>query len=145
MNYRLRDDYWRRDHRFELRAGLDPQVVEAALASLRSAIGVLELVRKEKSIHIVYDLRLTNLLSLKRLMMERGLDLQESFFLRIYHYIEQYRESIRLEEQHLDYGWDTWIQDAYVSRYRRRRHGHRDDRITNWRDYEPPEDWPKPE
>ncbi len=46
-----------------------------------------------------------------------------------------YRDAILREEQMNEMGWDSFVREVYVSRYRHRRHGRRDDRPRNWRHY----------
>tara|TARA_R110002096_G_scaffold16991_9_gene58444 strand:+ start:3285 stop:3677 length:393 start_codon:yes stop_codon:yes gene_type:complete len=46
-----------------------------------------------------------------------------------------YRDAILREEQMNEIGWDSFVREIYVSRYRHRRHGRRDDRPRNWRHY----------
>lgn len=46
-----------------------------------------------------------------------------------------YRDAILREEQNNEIGWDSFVREIYVSRYRHRRHGRRDDRPRNWRHY----------
>ena len=46
-----------------------------------------------------------------------------------------YRDAIVREEQMNEMGWDSYVREIYVSRYRHRRHGRRDDRPRNWRHY----------
>ena len=46
-----------------------------------------------------------------------------------------YRDAILREEQMNEMGWDNYVREIYVSRYRHRRHGRRDDRPRNWRHY----------
>ncbi|MGR9091568.1 MAG: hypothetical protein ACU85U_13405 [Gammaproteobacteria bacterium] len=46
-----------------------------------------------------------------------------------------YRDAILREEQMNELGWDSFVREIYVSRFRHRRHGRRDDRPRNWRHY----------
>jgi len=46
-----------------------------------------------------------------------------------------YRDAILREGQMNEMGWDSYVREIYVSRYRHRRHGRRDDRPRNWRHY----------
>jgi len=46
-----------------------------------------------------------------------------------------YRDAILREEHMNELGWDSFVREVYVSRYRHRRHGRRDDRPRNWRHY----------
>lgn len=46
-----------------------------------------------------------------------------------------YRDAILRDGQMNESGWDSFVREIYVSRYRHRRHGRRDDRPRNWRHY----------
>ncbi|MGR8946438.1 MAG: hypothetical protein ACU84Q_00215 [Gammaproteobacteria bacterium] len=136
MNFRLDDNYWRRERIIELARETDDRRRDQISASLRSMNGISNFEFADKSLTISYDLRLVCLRAINKVLRQYNLPLNRSRLYQIKNFITEYQEAIRVEEEHIDYGWDVWVQDAYVSRYRLRRHGRRDDRLTNWRAHE---------
>ena len=130
------DGYWRRQRRFGLRDALNPDQARELSARLKSQPGIEEIRVEDNSLYASYDLREISLRSIKRHIRDTSNALLESRWVKFRDFLIEYREAILRAEKGIDYGWDVWIQDAYVSRYRLRRHGRRDDRITNWRMYE---------
>lgn len=53
-------------------------------------------------------------------------------------WLRYYQEAIFLENLNDETGWDSCVREIYVSRYRHRRHGRRDDRPRHWRKYAAP-------
>lgn len=51
------------------------------------------------------------------------------------HLLLAYLEDNRREAADTDEGWEANVRRIYVSRYRHRRHGRRDDRPQQWRKY----------
>ena len=130
------DDYWHREALLTLAAAPGAENLREVLSALKALPGIKDASIDDNALQLAYDLRVTNLLTIKRCIVDAGISIEESLWQKFCSVIRTYRESILRAEQGIDYGWDVWIQDAYVSRYRLRRHGRRDDRITNWRMYE---------
>lgn len=84
---------------------------------------------------ITYDPRVIGcaevIAQLRAVGAEPALSLLENLSLKL----RCYRDAILREEQMNEMGWDSFVREVYVSRYRHRRHGRRDDRPRNWRHY----------
>ena len=130
------DDYWHREARLTLSAALETGKMRDVLSTLKALPGIKDANIDGTSLECAYDLRVTNLLTIKQCIVDAGISIEQTLWQKFRGLLSAHRESILRAEQGIDYGWDVWIQDAYVSRYRLRRHGRRDDRITNWRMYE---------
>lgn len=130
------DDYWYREALTTLAGSPGADNSREVLSALKALPGIKDANVDGKALKVEYDLRVTNLLTIKQCISAAGISIEESLWQKLCSVLRIYRESILRAEQGIDYGWDVWIQDAYVSRYRLRRHGRRDDRITNWRMYE---------
>jgi hypothetical protein len=157
MRYWLEDAYWRRHRNIKIRQVADSSITQESartkipettgntstapayehlIANLQAVPGVFDTGLTSQILSIQYDLRKITLREIKIIIAEHDLSAKENFWERCLSFIGQYKEAVRREEQLIDYGWDTWVQDSYVSRYKLRRHGRRDDRLTNWRQYE---------
>ena len=157
MKYWQQDSYWQRQRKIKVRRETSPSITDGNISrdipkntqtaaaalphdhlapSMQARPGVLAAELEGRILTIQYDVRKISLREIKHIIAEQQLSASENLWERLRCFISQYKESVRREEQLIDYGWDTWIQDAYVSRYRLRRHGRRDDRLTNWRQYE---------
>ena len=135
-NPHFNDDYWQRTCRTQISPAPDTDNMRGLLSDLKIMSGITEASIDGSTLSIAYDLREINWLTIKRHILKAGIKFKQSKWQHVRQLLTDYRESILRAEQGIDYGWDVWIQDAYVSRYRLRRHGRRDDRITNWRMYE---------
>ena len=133
MNFRLQDSYWHRTRSIPL---AQASKAEHLAAALRNMPGVEGCEINNTSLMISYDLRAVNLAAIEAQIVDHGVARKHSLWQQFKYYLARYREAIVIAEENIDYGWDVWVQDAYVSRYRLRRHGRRDDRVTNWRMYE---------
>lgn len=136
MKERLEDSYWRRNRQLKIKKCDDGIEIKPLTSALEAMSGVISANVTNDSLSVEYDLRKVSLCAIRALLTQHKLALCENIRERISRWLIEYREAIRQAEQFVDYGWDAWIQDAYVSRYRLRRHGQRDDRLTNWRQYE---------
>ena len=130
------DDYWHREALLTLSVALETDKMRDVISALKALPGIKDASVDGTSLKFAYDLRVTNLLTIKQNISAAGISIEQSLWQKFCGLLTAHRESILRAEQGIDYGWDVWIQDAYVSRYRLRRHGRRDDRITNWRMYE---------
>jgi len=136
MKERLVDSYWHHYQRVKIRTSADSEETKRLTAALEATTGVTTTTTEDDVLAVGYDLREINFRAIRTIIIEHNLAPSENVGERIKRWLIEYKEAIRLEEQFVDYGWDAWVQDAYVSRYRLRRHGQRDDRLTNWRQYE---------
>ena len=130
------DDYWHREALLTLSVALETDKMRDVISSLKALPGIKDASVDGTSLKFAYDLRVTNLVTIKQSIFAAGISIEQTLWQKFCGLLSAHRESILRAEQGIDYGWDVWIQDAYVSRYRLRRHGRRDDRITNWRMYE---------
>ena len=135
MNLRFNDAYWQRQRDIPILSKTANSEQEL-INTLNTLEGVDQTRIEGQSLHVEYDLRATSLRAIKQVVAQHSLSIKTSIWASFRDLIIEYRESILRAEQGIDYGWDVWIQDAYVSRYRLRRHGRRDDRVTHWRMYE---------
>lgn len=138
MKIWLEDSYWQRARRISIAERNNGDDMTAAASSLEAIPGVIAAAAANNCIYVEYDLRQINLPTIRSTIMDHTLTVRENPWERLSRWISEYKDAVRCEEQHIDFGWDAWIQAAYVNRYRLRRHGKRDDRVTNWRQYELP-------
>lgn len=132
----LEDSYWRRQRLICVTEGGANVELAAALSYLEALHGVIAAENKNGKIYVEYDLRDIDLQTIRATITNRKLSIEENRWQRFMRWITEHKEAVRREEQHVDFGWDAVIQAAYANRYRMRRHGRRDDRLTNWRQYE---------
>lgn len=135
-NPHFNDEYWQRTCQIPISPVPDTDNMRGMLSDLKVMSGITEASIDGTTLRIAYDLREINWRTIKQHIRKAGIKFEQSRWQKIRQLLTEHRESILRAEQGIDYGWDVWIQDAYVSRYRLRRHGRRDDRITNWRMYE---------
>lgn len=96
--------------------------------------GVESLARHGDSLEVTYDLRETNLDALlEALDFDPG---RTGLAARLLLRLERHRERLRAEELKYIGGWDNIVREIYVTHYRHRAHGRRDDRRRQWRQYE---------
>jgi len=84
---------------------------------------------------IRYDLRQLDFVQIKRELATLGVSLAATFWDRLREGLWSYMETTQREVDAMPAGWDADVQRIYVSRYRRRRHGFRDERPQQWRKY----------
>ena len=132
----LEDSYWQRHRRIRIVETDKRSAVTAATSGLEAIPGVISAEVKQWAFHVEYDFRRIDLTMIRSTISDYHLTITENIWERITWWMSEYKESIRRAEELVDFGWDAWIQAAYVNRYRLRRHGRRDDRLTNWRQYE---------
>ena len=136
MQNRSEDSYWRRQRLMKIEAPPDTTTGKKLVSTLEAMNGVYSAELQDNSLTLEYDLRKIDLNEICAVLLERNIPLRDNVVEQIKRWLVGYKEAVRQAEQFVDYGWDAWVQDAYVSRYRLRRHGQRDDRLTNWRQYE---------
>jgi hypothetical protein len=107
-------------------------------AGLREMPGVEEAVADGDALRIRYDLRATNCAQIVERVVAGGLVPVLGRLQGLRLRLRCYREAIRREGINNELGWDSFVREIYVSRYRHRRHGRRDDRPRHWRQYPVP-------
>ncbi|MFT4581357.1 MAG: hypothetical protein ACI915_000303 [Gammaproteobacteria bacterium] len=119
----------------ELRiSGAGPQRKTLA-ASLRGLPGIEDTDFDDLRLRVVYDPIQTNTATIIDAINASNVRVEAGVFQRISLWLRCYREAIIEEESSNDIGWDSFVREIYVSRYRHRRHGRRDDRARHWRQY----------
>ncbi len=132
----LEDSYWQRQRQINITEPNKGSEIRSAVSTLGVMPGVIAAKIFNNRIHVEYDLRKIDLSAIRSTIINHKLTISENPWERLGRWFSEYTEAVRREEEHMDFGWDAWIQAAYVNRYRLRRHGRRDDRVTNWRQYE---------
>ena len=116
--------------------GLDAR--EQAKASLLPLPGVEEVSLGDDTLYATYELPQTSAAAIIEVIESSGLILALSWHRRLRVWLLYYREAIFEENLKDEIGWDSCVREIYVSRYRHRRHGRRDDRPRHWRQYSTP-------
>lgn len=109
------------------------------LKSLGSFPGVKELSPSDDTLTVSYDLRETDAASILEFAKVNGLATKLNRYERLKAWLRCYREAILKDDLNNAMGWDNFVREIYVSRYRHRRHGRRDDRPRHWRQYSSPD------
>lgn len=97
--------------------------------------GVQDLSLVDNVLHISYDLAKTNASEILAILEACRVEITHNRWQRIRLWIRRYQDSIIEQEANNEIGWDSFVREIYVSRYRHRRHGRRDDRPRHWRQY----------
>jgi hypothetical protein len=105
-------------------------------ARLLSTEGVAAAVLEGKRLCVEYDLREVGCAQLIDTIQTAGLVLHLNWRERWLLGLRCYREGILRDDMNNEIGWDSFVREIYVSRYRHRRHGRRDDRPRHWRQYD---------
>ncbi|TDJ61235.1 MAG: hypothetical protein E2O36_06585 [Proteobacteria bacterium] len=112
---------------------------DADLARVRSKLlelaGVGEVILEGAIVRVAYDLCDTTCAQVVDQIEGLGLKPVLNVWQRLCLRLRCYREAIHKQELNNDIGWDSFVREIYVSRYRHRRHGRRDDRPRHWRQY----------
>lgn len=111
---------------------------EQAKASLLPLPGIEEVSFRDDTLHAAYELPQTSAAAIIEVIESSGLTLALSWHRRLRLWLLYYREAIFEENLKDEIGWDSCVREVYVSRYRHRRHGRRDDRPRHWRQYSTP-------
>ena len=122
-------------------AGDDP-ARSRAVAQLAVMPGLEDVALDGDSFSATYDLRETSCAHIIDKIAALGIRPVLSWHQRLRLRVRCYREAVLKEDMNHEIGWDSFVREIYVSRYRRRRHGRRDDRPHQWRQYcaAPPRD-----
>lgn len=120
----------------QIRLKSDADRLESARAILLKLPGCNAASVTSGSLDVTYDLAQTNAAIIVGLVASAGLPVVLNLRQRTALWLRYYQEAIFRENQNDESGWDSCIREIYVSRYRHRRHGRRDDRPRHWRKYE---------
>jgi len=112
-----------------------PDAVAQTTATLAATRGIDNVVRDGGWLVIDYDVRLFGCADIIEHVQNGGCRINLNRWERMRLGFRCYREAIRRDEHNNEIGWDSSVREIYVSRYRHRRHGRRDDRPRNWRQY----------
>lgn len=111
----------------------DPAAVCPALGAINGIISA----RAEAGAYVVeYDPLILDCTGVMAELHALGVRPSSGLLERLRLYLRCYRDAVLREEQNNEIGWDSCVREIYVSRYRHRRHGRRDDRPRNWRHYD---------
>ena len=105
------------------------------MVKLAALAGIKDLVLDDNKMRVVYDIRETQLAAVIEFLQHAGASVVLSWYGLWRLRLRCYRESVQAQEANNEIGWDNCIREIYVSRYRHRRHGRRDDRPRHWRQY----------
>ena len=135
MEQRAQPEYWIRQRSFRVADASSRDACAKVCAILNSTEGVEHANFADPHLDCRYDIRFISCPSIIATLYEHEISLERTKVQMLLDIIWNYREMVRRKEQSIEYGWDAWIREIYVSRYKHRRHGRRDDRLTNWRNY----------
>ena len=105
------------------------------MVKLAALAGIEDLVLDDNKLRVVYDIRETQIEAVIELLQHAGASVVLSWYGLWRLRFRCYRESVQVQEANNEIGWDSCVREIYVSRYRHRRHGRRDDRPRHWRQY----------
>lgn len=125
---------WVKQRRLRLatRVSADP----GDFTGLRAIPGLKSLRREDHELMVTYDLRLVRLADLLPRLRETGIDIGNNLGQRIRLAYWLMTEDVQAHNADRDSDWASLVRDIYLSQYRHRRHGRRDDRPRHWRKYE---------
>jgi hypothetical protein len=127
-------DAWHKTRRLTVTARpAAPLVVTARLQALPGVAAVRWL--DAHQLEISYHLRQLEFAQISAELADSGVPLAMTFWDRLRYGLWSYVETIQREADAAPSGWDSDVQRIYVSRYRRHRHGFRDERLQQWRKY----------
>lgn len=110
-----------------------------AISTVRSRLfalfGVQDVTLAEDSLCIKYDVPQTNASLVLALIESSDVEIVLNVRQKIGLFIRRFQDSVIEQEANNESGWDSFVTEIYVSRYRHRRHGRRDDRAHHWRQY----------
>lgn len=127
-------DAWHKTHRLTVAAC--PSTPSEVTARLQAVAGVVS-VRWLDAHHleIRYHLRQIEFTQIRTELAALGVPPAMTFWERLRYGLWSYMETIQREAAAASDGWDADVQRIYISRYRQRRHGFRDERPQQWRKY----------
>ena len=119
----------------EITIGGDASAHERARAKLMDLPGIEQAVMDKHVLKVAYDPGETNCATIIENIEAVGLIPVFNWYQRLCLGLRCYRETVLKEDLNNEIGWNSCLREIYVSRYRHRRHGRRDDRPRHWRQY----------
>lgn len=107
----------------------------ALLGAVNALGGVRDAALRGSDLRLSYVPEQVSLQEIEALARRCGFTPAGGLAARLRRSLVHYRESIRRERREHEAGWDVYVRNAYMSRYRNRRHGRIDDRPQQWRRY----------
>jgi len=115
-------------------AGDDTARARASIR-LRAMPSLTDVAFVGNGLSVTYDLRETSCAHIIDEIEALGIRPDLTWHQRLRLRLRCYREAVLKEDLTNEIGWDSFVREIYVSRYRHRRHGRRDDRPRHWRQY----------
>jgi hypothetical protein len=106
-----------------------------AMSRLLATPGLEDVALDGNGLSVTYDLRETSCAHIIDQIEALGIPPDLTWQQRLRLRLRCYREAVLTEDRNNEIGWDSFVREIYVSRYRHRRHGRRDDRPRHWRQY----------
>ena len=116
----------------------DDMARSSASARLLAMPGLEDVTLDGSGLRATYDLRETTCAHIIDQIEALGIPVVLTWHQRLRLRLRCYREAVLKEDLNNEIGWDSFVREIYVSRYRHRRHGRRDDRPRHWRQYSVP-------
>jgi len=126
-------EWWSKERKLAIPAPVAAETVSARLLALPGVESACW--RDRKHLLLRYDLRATDLQTLLDHMGSNSVEIPKRRWRTWWHALLAYCEANERQCAPADSDWNTNVRRIYVSRYRHRRHGHRDDRPQHWRQY----------
>jgi len=108
---------------------------ERAQTNLPLLPGLEEVSLSDDRLSATYEVPAINAATVVEALEASGVTPVLSWLERLRLWLRYYREAIFEENLNDESGWESCVREIYVSRYRHRRHGRRDDRPRHWRQY----------
>jgi hypothetical protein len=108
---------------------------ERAQTNLPQLPGIEEVSLSDDRLSATYEVPAINAATVVEALEASGVTPVLSWLQRLRLWLRYYREAIFEENLNDESGWESCVREIYVSRYRHRRHGRRDDRPRHWRQY----------
>lgn len=114
----------------------DPRQAHTAAAVLEGVDGILALdVPRESHLKVSYNLLQITLEGIEGLLSDRGFHLDNSLMAKLRRALYHYTEDTQRENMGCPKGESNCTAKVFISSYRRREHGCRDERPDHWRRY----------
>ena len=117
--------------RLKLDASYSKDAAEKVLGPITTALTL----ETDGRLNVSYDLNETRFAELRAALLENDVAIEADWKERLRWMWVDYVELNQLSDQQCVPSWEEAVRDLYVSRYRGRRHGRRDDRRHQWREY----------
>jgi len=108
---------------------------DAARRALEAAGGASCRPQGERGLSIHYDLARMDRAGIDAVLAAAGIERRTGPLGRLGGWAARYFEAVQWDLARSNPGWSGAVRSAYISHYRARRHGRRDDRPQQWRRY----------